>query len=340
MSKKNIVYLFIAIALGSYVIGRELKEISLASVYEELIHMNWAWLIFAVFLMLVQWGLSARITQLFLKRSHPELRLRDVYRVPLIEHLFNAITPFSTGGQPAQIITLVKMNVDAGVATSASLMKFVVYQTWIVFNFIVCIVFGYRWVADNFHRLSYLILFSFLIHFVIVFVLLMIMYHYKFTETLATYVFKGLEKVSKNPRVTKIKEVTFEKMTTFYEESQHMKKQKKVIAKASLLTILQLMLYYSVPYFILLSLGVEGLNLAQIMVLHAFIILIISLFPVPGGAGGAEFSFNLLFGTFVTTKSKLVLAILLWRIVTYYSGIIFGMIALLIPMKGTKDKRD
>ncbi len=58
--------------------------------------------------------------------------------------------------------------------------------------------------------------------------------------------------------------------------------------------------------------------------------MIISLFPIPGGAGGAEYSFSVLFSSFIGANSKLVLAMLLWRLLTYYFGMFAGMFALVI----------
>nr|WP_275066621.1 lysylphosphatidylglycerol synthase domain-containing protein [Ligilactobacillus murinus] len=73
------------------------------------------------------------------------------------------------------------------------------------------------------------------------------------------------------------------------------------------------------------------------MTLHVLIVMVISLFPIPGGAGGAEYSFSLIFSTFVNSGSKLVLAMIIWRLITYYLGMFGGMVALVIkPDKYSK----
>ena len=79
-------------------------------------------------------------SQKLLKRQFPTYSFRFVAD-PLIEALFNGITPFASGGQPAQLFALLQSGVDAGRATSILLMKFVVYQSMIVLNFIVCFIF-------------------------------------------------------------------------------------------------------------------------------------------------------------------------------------------------------
>lgn len=90
----------------------------------------------------------------------------------------------------------------------------------------------------------------------------------------------------------------------------------------------QLLFYYLIPYFIILGLGYSGVDVVMIISLHVLIVMIISLFPIPGGSGGAEYSFELLFQSYITNNSKLVLAILLWRLLTYYLGMILGFIAI------------
>lgn len=330
MNKKNSFYLILVFVLGFLVIWNELRQVNLQDFLLEVAHVNWLWIGVAVLLMLIHWGVEGKITQMFLRKTNPDYSLKNSYRIPLIQHLFNAITPFSTGGQPAQIVAMGTSGVDYGVAASVSLMKFVVYQVWVVLNFIVCLLFGFHWVSSNFNKLSYLIILGFVVHFVVVFCLLLIMFWHSLAKQIVLGFFNIMSKFKLGRRLAKFKEPVMEKLESFYEQSRVMKSSPKLMIKTSLMTILQLMIYYVVPYFVLLALHIEDVNVFKVIVFHAFIIMIISLFPIPGGTGGAEYSFSLLFGTFVVVPGKLVLAIFLWRIVTYYLGIVLGLFALMI----------
>lgn len=328
MDVKNRIYLFVALTLGFGALYWEIRQTSGAAFYQELSQLHLGWLGVAFLCMLVHWGIEGKILQGLLKRQQGHFSFRSAVRIPLIEHVFNAITPFSTGGQPAQLITLARSGVDPGVAGSVCLMKFVTYQIMIVLNFIACLLFGYRWVANEVTSLSYLVLLGFLINLVVVIGLLLLMYCYPLTNRLVQLAINLAGKFTSPAKKQHLANLTEEKMLNFYYESQYMRRQKKLMARTFSLTFLQLVCYYTVPYFILKSLGLTQLNMMQIIVLHAFIILVISLFPVPGGAGGAEYRFSLLFGTFMGTKtSQLVVAIVLWRLVTHYFGIFLGLIA-------------
>ncbi|MFV0504727.1 MAG: YbhN family protein [Lachnospirales bacterium] len=330
MNKKNSFYLILVFLLGFLVIWNELRQVNLNEFLLEVTHVNWTFIGIAVVLMLIHWGVEGKITQMFLKKTNPEFSFTTAYRVPLIQHLFNAITPFSTGGQPAQIVALGTSGVDYGVAASVSLMKFVVYQVWVVINFVVCLIFGFHWVSSNFNKLSYLIILGFIVHFAVVFCLLLIMYWHSLAKRIVLGCFKFCSKFKIGKKISRYQNSVMEKLESFYEQSRVMKGSTKLMIKTSLMTILQLVIYYIVPYFILLALHIENVNFFKVVVFHAFIIMIISLFPIPGGTGGAEYSFSLLFGTFVVVPGKLVLAIFLWRIVTYYLGIVLGLLALAI----------
>ena len=88
----------------------------------------------------------------------------------------------------------------------------------------------------------------------------------------------------------------------------------------------------------MLALGVSHVNVIMVTSLHVLIVMIISLFPIPGGSGGAEYSFSVLFSSFISVNSKLVLAMLLWRLLTYYFGMFAGMFALVFEPKKRKKK--
>lgn len=337
MSRKNKIMLAIMIAIGVCIFGYSIKDVPKHTLLMNLRNLKWQWLLVAFGLMFLSLVCEAIIVRFLLKKRYSNLRWRDILRVPMVEQLFNGITPFASGGQPAQIIALAQTGVDAGQATSILLMKFIVYQAMIVVNFIICMIFGFHLIAAKMHVMAVLIAFGFLIHFAVIVGLLMVMYWNKFTRKLVNIVLKPLKWLPNKELYPKWKQKIDVKIDTFYQESLRLKRDKKSIVKIALITLVQLMLYYIIPYFILLSLGVQHVNLIEVTTLHVLIVMVISLFPVPGGTGGAEFSFDAIFSLYIHSNSKLVLAMILWRIVTYYFGMFLGMIALV--QKPQKVKR-
>ena len=65
------------------------------------------------------------------------------------------------------------------------------------------------------------------------------------------------------------------------------------------ITMLQLAFFYLVPYFLMLSFGHHEVDFFSVMAASAFVQLLSSAVPLPGGTGGAEGGFALFWVTFL-----------------------------------------
>lgn len=337
MSRKNWLVLTTMLLLGICIFAYSLRDTNLQEISADLATMNWGWFLVALLCICLYLIFEGVTVKIFMANRYPNFTWKDALRLPLIEQLFNGITPFSTGGQPAQLVAMLQSGVDGGIASSVLLMKFVVFQSMIVVNFVISLLIGFHYIEEKLHVLSLLVIFGFVIHLSVIVALLMVMYWYNFTKRLMNIVIKPVRWFVKEQRYLEIKDSLNEKVDSFYQESIKMKSEYGKLAKVAVVTILQLMAYYIIPYFILLALNVHGVSLIMAMSLHTLIFMIISLFPIPGGTGGAEYSFAVLFTSFTTSHSKLVLAMLLWRILTYYFGMFAGMFALMVKPDKVKN---
>ena len=315
---------------GLGIFAFSLRHTNLTQLGVDLVHLRWGWFAVAIGCIVLYLGLEGVVVKIFMADRYPTFTWKNAFRLPLIEQLFNGLTPFSTGGQPAQLVAMLQAGVEGGMASSVLLMKFVVFQAMIVVNFIISIAIGFHYIAEKLHALSLLVLFGFTIHLGVIVALLMVMYWYSFTKRMTNLVLLPVRWFGGVRRYQRLGRKLNQKIDTFYQESVKMKREYTKLGKVAVVTLLQLLAYYIIPYFILLALGVTGVNLVMVMSLHVLIFMIISLFPIPGGTGGAEYSFSVLFLSFVHSQSKLVLAMFLWRLLTYYFGIFAGMIALMI----------
>ncbi|MFD1484804.1 YbhN family protein [Lacticaseibacillus baoqingensis] len=333
MSKNNRIAMIVMILIGVAIFGVEMRHLDFHQVWHTLNHMQLQWLVVAFLVMVSSWIVESFVVKIFVQHDGEHLNFKAALRVPLVEQLFNNITPFASGGQPAQLVALMQAGVEGGRASSVLLMKFVVYQFMVLINFVLTILIGFNRVATHFGALAWLIVFGLVIHVVVIIGLLLVMYQYRFTKRLVGIAVRVCGWFIGHERLLRWQEHMDAKIDTFYAESLHLKQEKFKVLRAAGLTLIQLLLYYSVPYFVLLSFGLGRVDLVTVMVSHVMIVMIVSLFPIPGGTGGAELSFKTLFASFVATPSQLVLAMLLWRLLTYYLGIAFGIIALAVPVK-------
>ena len=330
MSRRNWGVLVMMLLIGVGIFVYALRDINLHVLIQEFNTINWGWMLVAVICICLYLGLEGVVVKIFMKDRYPDFTWKDSFRLPLIEQLFNGITPFSTGGQPAQLVAMLQSGVDGGIASSVLLMKFVVFQAMIVVNFLISLLIGFHYIEEKLHALVLLVVFGFTIHLAVIVGLLMVMYWYHFTKKATNLLIKPLALFMKAKRYERMKILLNEKIDSFYQESLKMKKEYGKLARVCIVTIAQLFFYYIIPYFILLALGVHQINFIMVVSLHVLIFMVISLFPIPGGAGGAEYSFSVLFASFVNSNTKLILAMLLWRLLTYYFGMFAGIIALIV----------
>lgn len=308
----------------------EVRKLNLQQLWQNVVHLHFGWLLIALVCMLLSWMFEAFVVQIFLKGRTKYFPFHNAIRVPLVEQLFNNITPFASGGQPAQLVALMRSGVEAGRASSVLLMKFVVYQGMVLINFIFTMVVGFDQVAAKFSALALFIALGFVLHVSVIAMLLLVMYDYKFTKKVVGWLIIPVRWFVNDKRAKQIKHNLDDKIDSFYQESLYLKREKKKVFYASVLTLIQLLFYYSVPYFVILALGYTNVDFVRVLVMHVMIVMIISLFPIPGGSGGAEYSFKTLFATFIPSASKLVLGMLLWRVFTYYLGMFMGIWALAV----------
>jgi uncharacterized protein (TIRG00374 family) len=339
MSRKNKIVLAVMIVAGLLIFGYSLRNINLHQMAHDIVHLNVWWLLVALGCIILYLGFESVATKMLVESNGDRLPWKDAVRIPLIEQLFNGLTPFSSGGQPAQLVALMQSGIEGGRASSVLLMKFVVFQSMVVINFIFSLLIGFEYLEEKIRFLSWFVLFGFLIHLAVIIGLLMIMYWHNFTKRLIAIIFVPIKKFTSNERYSMWKTTLNEKVDSFYQESVRMKSQWKLLTKVAIVTFLQLLFYYLIPYFILLSLGQSGINVVMVTCLHVLIFMVISLFPIPGGAGGAEYGFSVIFAQFVGNNSKLVLAMMIWRLLTYYFGMFAGMVATVIkPSKVNRIK--
>ena len=81
------------------------------------------------------------------------------------------------------------------------------------------------------------------------------------------------------------------------------------------ITMLQLAFFYLVPYFLMLAFGHHDVDFLSVMAASAFVQLLSSAVPLPGGTGGAEGGFALFLGHFYGPASTA--GYLLWRLITF-----------------------
>lgn len=304
------------------------RKLSWYDVKEELATLQLGWFIAGAGAIILSWFFEAVVLHNMTNTDKTNVRFGSIFKITMVGLLFNNITPSSTGGQPAQLFMLFKRGVEVSKASSVLLIKFILFQTILVFLFVGILVFGYQDLTAIVPNMKYFIFIGFIINLSVITCLLLICFSKKsvlFLIRLVLYPISLFKKaVAERWRLS-----LHEKVLTFHDESRRLIHEKSLLRRCSLYTLLQLLFFLSVPYFVFLSLGYNELSLFSAIAFHAFIMMFASVIPTPGGSGAGEYSFTLLFGT-VAGQTDLLVGLLLWRFLTAYSPAIIGALSFVI----------
>jgi uncharacterized protein (TIRG00374 family) len=252
--------------------------------------------------------------------SNVYIKFWQYFRLAMTGQFYNAITPFNSGGQPAQIMRLSMEKVPASRSVSALLRKFFVYQLcMIIFSSFSAMIFLY----SSQYKISGIITFA-MIGFIGQFIGLstIILLHLFKNQTLTVALW--LCKIANQFHITKNYEKLNEKITN---QMIFMIENNFSICgfKIYVYSFFGILALNSVPFFIAKSFGLAGFPFLKMLAAQTFITLTSSSNPLPGAAGTTE-SFSIIILSEFFCNCAIAPAMILCRLINYYLSIIVGLI--------------
>ena len=243
----------------------------------------------------------------------------------IITQFFNGITPFSTGGQPMEIYMLTRHKISFAKASNYIIQNFMFYQIALVIYGGVAVL--YNWCFNIFPNntlLKELIFLGFVINTIVAVVLFFIASSEKFTHKCMSFIVSMLDKVNIVKDKKAAKERWNKRLVEFHENTKDLMKNKSRFVLGVVLNLISLTCFYIIPLFVVYSFhDFTSLNVMDTIVASAYVLIIGSFVPIPGASGGIEYGFLKFFGNFIN-GSSMVATLLVWRVITYYLGIIAG----------------
>jgi hypothetical protein len=153
-----------------------------------------------------------------------------------------------------------------------------------------------------------------------------------FSEKLTNKIIILVEKLLKFfkiKNVDKINDKIDSELSMFHKSSEFIKDNKKQFIKAIIIAFIQVVINYSIPYFIYRSFGLSDYNILYVISLQAILFCTVSCLPLPGTVGINESVFLILYSTIY---SDLIIkdALLLQRGMTFYLFVFINLIIVVI----------
>ncbi len=340
MKKNNIlkrVISFIIIAIiTSLVLYYSLKD-DYKNIIHEIKTINKLWFLVAFIMMFMYWMIKALVRKKLVSKFNKNYKFIDSFKLSLELNFFNGVTPFATGGEPYEVYSLTKHGIKGTDSTNIMIQNFITYQIALVLLGMIAIITNQFVHIFPSGFLTYLITIGFTINFLVIVFLFVI----TFGKKIDKFIMKIIVFILSKFKIVKNKENTLEKFHNYLEEFHEgatiLLKDKKTFIKMIMLQFLSLSIFYLIPLILLYGMGdYSSLNGYKSIIISAYVMLIGSFVPIPGGTGGLEYGFIAFYGNFIK-GSKLNAIMLLWRFITYYFGIMLGAIVLNFKRKKVKE---
>lgn len=291
---------------------------------------NWLFLIIAFAAIVVYWVLESTCMQLICNSLFKGFSFLKTNIVTIIGQYFNCITPLSSGGQPMQAYYYARFGLPAHYSLPMLLCRFIVYQLTMTVYAIIVLILRFNYFTDDLRPIMYLVA----IGFAGGFLLIAMLFALAFAKNTIVKMTRWAIHLAGRIGVLKKPEETLASATTSLEEAyegiRFLLKDPALLIKVSLVTFVQLTVYFSMSWLIFTGFGLESNDYFTVVSCQAFIYLIASFVPLPGAVGAAEGSYIVFFNYVYSDPSIVALSTFIWRFFTFYLPIVLGMILTLM----------
>ncbi len=271
--------------------------------------------------MIAFWAIEAGILDILLKRVYPETKFFTALKITLVGQYYSLLTPFASGGQPAQLYEMKRDDIPVTGATAVLVSKFILFQVTVTVYALALALFRLPLIIGDLKVASTFVFIGLVINTVgLLFIVMTALSPDKLKRLVGKllYLLGGLGVVKKpDKHVHKL-----DRFVREYAQCIHTYlKDMKLTAGLFVVSALQVTAFFSITFFIYKALGLNGVSIYKIITLQAFLYMAIAFIPSPGTVGAAEAGFALLLGS-VFSSNIIAVALLLWRGISYYFGLV------------------
>ena len=290
---------------------------------------------------------------LILKTTTKKFRFGLSYKASSIGKYYEAITPFSAGGQPAQILCLSQNKVSPGVATSVPIIRVTLINFATIFVSLFLFVFHVPNITGGngliniligiLEILAYIGLIINTLYFLAIFIIAN-------SKVVGRTLARTIVKVGYKLRIFKDFRSAYKKIinqvTEYRNSIDYLKRHGLTLLLSVVLVLIEVLALASIPFFVTLALtNITFLSpiayfqfWGECLVKYYICYFASTYIPLPGGTGMMEIAFVILFSSIIG-PNFVAWGFLIWRFVSYYSTIVQGFVLTLADVFGGMFKK-
>ena len=315
---KNLIIFIILIILTFYII---LKDQDITEIIQVLQNVKLEYVIVAIIVMLIYFFLETVNMGRTLKTLNEKSSFMQNFKYVLIGFFFSSITPAASGGQPMQIYYMHKNGISVANSTLSLLINLCSFQIITISFAMISLFFNHKYLTTG-------LVWLFIIGVTLNSIALALLLIGIFSKRLSAWLVKIAVKILSFFKIRNIedKQEKLEKELFKYQGSAaYIKQNKMVMLKTILTTFIQILFYYSIPFWVYCAFGFGEYNIIQIISLQAILYATVSGIPLPGAVGVSEGGFLGIFKNVFTT-STLNSAMILNRGISFYLFVLISAI--------------
>lgn len=329
---KNLIIFILLIIFTFYII---LKDQDIVEITQVLRNVRLEYVVIAIVAMLIYLVLESVNMGRTLKTLNEKSSFIQNFRYVLIGFFFSSITPAASGGQPMQIYYMHKNGISIANSTLSLLINLCSFQIITISFAMISLIFNYKYLTTG-------LVWLFVIGVTLNSIALSLLLIGIFSKKLSAFLVKISVKILSFFKIKNIeeKQEKLEKELFKYQGSAaYIKQNIEVMLKTILTTFVQILFYYSIPFWIYSSFGFSEYNIIQIISLQAILYATVSGIPLPGAVGVSEGGFLGIFKNVFTT-STLNSAMILNRGVSFYLFVLISAILVISQALVANKKSD
>lgn len=326
---KHLFHAVLLIALIIFAFWFALKD-DMEQVLSHIKQVSIPWLIVVIFMGILYYVLQGFMLYIVGRRYEKTLTLHDGIENAYAAAFFNGVTPLG-GGQVAQTYVFHKRGVNYSDIASILWKDFFLYQCVVVIFALLLLLLNIAYTFDEFPTIIPLVYLGLAIDASVILILWTMSHFPRLYTNISDGLIHLLHRIHivKNPVLTKAKWNA--QIEYFSLEVKQLKEDKKLIVTGLAINLLRQIIYYSIPFFVGIGIGLplSFSDLFTVWLLSCCIHMMNALTPLPGDTGWTESVFIVMFG-FVFQRVYASSIMIFWRTATYYVPICIGGIIFFI----------
>lgn len=310
----SVLFFVILLVFTYYVL---FKNNDIKDVLNSLKTMSYRYLIIGVALVLIYLFTEAIYIKISLKSLNSKISLWQGFVYSCTEFYFSAITPSSTGGQPAQAYYMSKDGVPFTKSSVILILNTITFKFVLIIMGLFAIIFYPRLIFNNSIVFTIVFIFGIVCNITMIIVCLALMYSKKWINKIAIF----LINIGAKLHIIKNKEAKLEKVQSYiaeyHESANYIKNHLSVAFKITILTVFQRLAMFSIAYVVYRSFGLNTFSYVELVVIQIGVALAIDSLPLPGGIGASEALLLLIYKK-LFSENLVVPAMLVTRGLSYY----------------------